>query len=187
MNSSLLTEKVLSRSGYSYHFSARQRSWILAPTMSFLRALDSESIIAFGTGVLVGLLIPYGNWLAIVIVIVVGALHQRLMKIPDRKPDRDKTVLRGRESDQESVEDCLANSRFCSPTIASGSTQVESARPSAVSDPRAEDFRDSLDRIKTASEKINRWLPQADAAKQDEHHENRNGSPQRRLAAKQAG
>jgi hypothetical protein len=46
---------------------------------------DLSPIVTFATGVIVGLLIPSKDWVAIVIVIIAGALLQRNVKIIDTK------------------------------------------------------------------------------------------------------
>jgi hypothetical protein len=49
------------------------------------RNAEFGSIVAFVAGVLVGLLIPSREWVAIIIVIFVGAVLQSLVKAIDRK------------------------------------------------------------------------------------------------------
>lgn len=49
------------------------------------RAGDLGSVITFGTGVVVGLLIPSDDWPAIITVIVVGVVLKKTVKTIDRK------------------------------------------------------------------------------------------------------
>jgi hypothetical protein len=57
------------------------------------RAFDLGPIVTFATGILVGLLIPSENWVAIGIVILVGALHQGIIRTGEF--DRGRPSLRG--------------------------------------------------------------------------------------------
>ena len=68
-----------------YSPSASGNATLLDAIKAFWRAAELGPTIGFTTGVLVGLLIPSRDWVAIIIVIFAGALLQTLVEVIDRK------------------------------------------------------------------------------------------------------
>jgi hypothetical protein len=85
MNNPLLLHEASSKGDPWSRLQLVASSRLTKATKGLWHAADLGPIVTFATGVIVGLLIPSKDWVAIVMVIIAGAVLRRIVKVIDTK------------------------------------------------------------------------------------------------------
>ena len=85
MNNSPPLHGASSKVGAWPHVRLCVSKWITSAARRLWHASDIGPVVTFTTGVIVGLLIPSRNWVAIAFVIAAGVVLRRIIKLIDHK------------------------------------------------------------------------------------------------------